>query len=1028
MMSLNSTRVQAPADSIAGIVDRIDELAALNSVPEGVVEDRPVTLDQKNNPKKYQKILKPILSCKNDSFIGTLNVRTVRENYKRLELAKCFTGSGLKLLGIQEHRVVHEEDIKIERFRKGVHLLTLSAWRNECGAANGGVGMVLARAGYEAISLIKSYGKRILLVSFNGNPRLTVITVYSPTEAAADEEAEDFHSTLRAAIHEVPAHHLLIVLGDFNARLGKTSADDRQWYFHSTTNRNGGLLRDTMDECQLEATNHRFQKKPGKMWTFLSDGTLNKALLDYVLVRKKWKNSVKNTEACNSFSSIGSDHRVVVSKVKLSLRKKQHLPQAIKYDFQPLKTDSQLQEDYAVEVSNSFSALASEMDSNTATIRYEKFLEAIKCSNEKLLKPVQRKKSEDPASELKIVEARSELALAKGTYHASPSEAAREVVSSKKDNLLSCYTSLLEQNITTKIARAEQAADRCKNRESWRLVNEVTGRKKRGISLVEGGSAKGRLDAWTTHFRNLLGLPPQVPDENMDVETVFPSLDIRADEFDVSELIEAKKQIKEGKAYGDDGIAPEIIKRVDVDDLVLEFCNKAMSNSDIPEHWKRLNIIPVPKKGDLTKTENYRGIALTSVVSKTLNRMILNRIRPVLDPLLRINQNGFRAGRSTTSHILALRRILEEVKDKNLSAVMLFIDFRKAFDSIHRGLLMKILVAYGIPQEIVDLIRNMYDGTLAKVLTDDGLTEAFLILAGVMQGDTLAPYLFIIVIDYVMRKCLKGKDFGITLQQRRSRRHPTVKLEDTDFADDLTLLSDSTVEAQEFLLCIEEAANSVGLHLNESKTKYLTVNCPDTTIKAKNGNIERVVDFVYLGSWIDNTIHDFKVRKAKAWKACNELKKIWKSAMRKDLKIRLFQATVESILLYGSETWTVTESLAKRIDGCYTRMLKMVLDVHWPTKISNHDLYGKLPKITSKIRERRMKLAGHIWRHDDLAAHKVLFWDPKHGQRSRGRPRKSYVDILLHDTGLGETVDIQRLMENRVLWRNIIPTREFHSP
>ena len=89
------------------------------------------------------------------------------------------------------------------------------------------------------------------------------------------------------------------------------------------------------------------------------------------------------------------------------------------------------------------------MDSNTATIRYEKFLEAIKCSNEKLLKPVQRKKSEDPASELKIVEARSELALAKGTYHASPSEAAREVVSSKKDNLLSCYTSLLEQNITT---------------------------------------------------------------------------------------------------------------------------------------------------------------------------------------------------------------------------------------------------------------------------------------------------------------------------------------------------------------------------------------------------------------------------------------------------------------------------------------------------------------------------------------------------------------------------------------------------
>ena len=88
--------------------------------------------------------------------------------------------------------------------------------------------------------------------------------------------------------------------------------------------------------------------------------------------------------------------------------------------------------------------------------------------------------------------------------------------------------------------------------------------------------------------------------------------------------------------------------------------------------------------------------------------------------------------------------------------------------------------------------------------------------------------------------------------------------------------------------------------------------------------------------------------------------------MRKDLKIRLFQATVESILLFGSETWTITETLAKRIDGCYTIMLKMVLDVHWPTKINNHKLYGKLPKVTSKFRERRMKWDGHIWRHKDL--------------------------------------------------------------
>ena len=67
--------------------------------------------------------------------------------------------------------------------------------------------------------------------------------------------------------------------------------------------------------------------------------------------------------------------------------------------------------------------------------------------------------------------------------------------------------------------------------------------------------------------------------------------------------------------------------------------------------------------------------------------------------------------------------------------------------------------------------------------------------------------------------------------------------------------------------------------------------------------------------------------------------KIWKSKLRKDLKIRLFQATVESILLYGSETWTITKALEKKIDGCYTRMLRMALDIDWKLHITNKTMY-----------------------------------------------------------------------------------------
>ncbi|XP_072047196.1 uncharacterized protein [Amphiura filiformis] len=150
--------------------------------------------------------------------------------------------------------------------------------------------------------------------------------------------------------------------------------------------------------------------------------------------------------------------------------------------------------------------------------------------------------------------------------------------------------------------------------------------------------------------------------------------------------------------------------------------------------------------------------------------MILNRIRPEVDKVLRINQNGFRVGRTTVSHILALRRIIEGVKAKNLPAIITFIDFRKAFDTIHRGKMLQILKAYGIPNQLVEGIARMYENTKAKVVSPDGETEPFDILAGVLQGDTLAPYLFVVVLDYALMEAVEGKEeqLGFQLEKRRN--------------------------------------------------------------------------------------------------------------------------------------------------------------------------------------------------------------------------------------------------------------------
>ena len=129
-------------------------------------------------------------------------------------------------------------------------------------------------------------------------------------------------------------------------------------------------------------------------------------------------------------------------------------------------------------------------------------------------------------------------------------------------------------------------------------------------------------------------------------------------------------------------------------------------NGDQPNIWAKSGIIPLPKKGDLGDTGNYRGISLTVTAVKIYNKSLLDRRRPHLDPLHRVNQNGFRTGRSTLSQILSLRRFIEGIKDERLPAILTFIDFSKAFDSIQRGKLMEILKAYGIPTEIV-MVRTI---------------------------------------------------------------------------------------------------------------------------------------------------------------------------------------------------------------------------------------------------------------------------------------------------------------------------------
>ena len=190
-------------------------------------------------------------------------------------------------------------------------------------------------------------------------------------------------------------------------------------------------------------------------------------------------------------------------------------------------------------------------------------------------------------------------------------------------------------------------------------------------------------------------------------------------------------------------------------------------------------ILPFPKKGDFGLAKNYRDIPLKSIAAKIYHALLRNHIEPKIDNILRINQNGFRRNRPTTSQILTIRRILEGVRAKKPTG-------DNTICQLYQGLWFHSQREDGTnstsirhTKKTVAAITILYRNTQVKMLSPDGDTEYFEIVAGVLQVDTLAPYLFIIYLDYVLRTSIdKIKENGFELTKKRSRRYPAKTITD----------------------------------------------------------------------------------------------------------------------------------------------------------------------------------------------------------------------------------------------------------
>ena len=247
---------------------------------------------------------------------------------------------------------------------------------------------------------------------------------------------------------------------------------------------------------------------------------------------------------------------------------------------------------------------------------------------------------------------------------------------------------------------------------------------------------------------------------------------------------------------------------------------------------ERRNHHQAAKKGDLRDFSNCRGIMLLSTPGKVLNRVLLERMKEAVDPKLRDKQVGLRRNRSCADHIASLRIIVEQSLEWN--SIPLSINFS-----------VEATETLWSPREdnLPDPVH--LSGHELQNCPRRPLSEKFEVKTGVRQGCLLSPFLFLLVIDWIMKTATAGRNNGIqwTLW---------MQLDNLDFADDLALLSHNHSQMQDKTTLLETTSAGTGLKINRKKTELMKMNTTANTPVIVGGEpIREVESFVYLGRVVD---------------------------------------------------------------------------------------------------------------------------------------------------------------------------------
>ena len=411
-------------------------------------------------------------------------------------------------------------------------------------------------------------------------------------------------------------------------------------------------------------------------------------------------------------------------------------------------------------------------------------------------------------------------------------------------------------------------------------------------------------------------------------------------------------------------------------------------------------------------------MTLLSTAGKILARVLLDRLIPAIaEEVLPESQCGFRANRGTTDMIFVLRQIQEKCREQNMALYAAFIDLTKAFDTVSREGLWRILGKLGCPPRFLSILQQLHIGQKGQVKHNGEFSDSFPIENGVKQGCVLAPTLFAVFFSMMLREAKEDLHEGVYIRFRtdgsvfnlRRLLSRTKTLEqlilDLLFADDCALLAHTEEALQTVVNRFAKADKAFGLTISLKKTEVLFQKPPREAytpplITIDGYQLNAVEHFTYLGSVIANdatTTKDADNRIAKASSSFGLLqKRVWQNhSLRLSTKIQVYRAAVLTTLLYGAETWVLYRKQVKLLERFHQRCLRSIMGIKWQDYITNEEVLERVDttSVEAMLMLRQLRWTGHVTRMDSSRMPKAVFYgELSQGKRDRGAPRKRFKD------------------------------------